>query len=62
MAFLKKGGKGTVQHKPRLHHKFNEQCMVIAYHCLKVSLFWGLIVCNFFHKIRPCKTVATRKF
>ena len=42
MTYLKKNGKGTVQHKPRLHHMFNEKCMVLAFHCLKVcrdSLF-----------------------
>lgn len=35
MKFLKKEGKGTVTHKPRLNHRFNEDAMVLAYHCLK---------------------------
>jgi len=35
MKFLKKDGKGMVTHKPRLHHRFNEKAMVLAYHCLK---------------------------
>ena len=37
MKYLKKEGKGQVQHKPRLHQKFLEEAMTLAYYCLRVS-------------------------
>ena len=38
MKYLKKEGKGTVTHKPRLHNRFNEKAMTLAFHCLKVGM------------------------
>ena len=40
MKYLKEEGKGTVTHKPRLHNRFNEKTMILAYHCLKVGKYY----------------------
>ena len=36
MKYLKKEGKGTVSHKPRLTNRFNEKAMTLAFHSVKV--------------------------
>ena len=47
-------------HKERLHNKFNEQAMVLSYHCLQVVTMIFLIMnINGLFLSRPSATAVT---